>query len=270
MGAPAAAVLAGTLLATALLATALLASPAGAQEAPVCGQGNGSGLRATLEPTSPLAIPLGRRSGGSVSREVQFSWPEECAIPSSIALAVRPGVLSTSSGSLAADKLAVTDSEFVDRTVRLVLEIDRGAVDPGLYEGTVVVAAEEGGAVMARGLLPVSITRQEGLFAPRWYWSPFVVLLGALLGGLVFGWWRATALAGTEGSAQRWLAARNLVAFLGAMGAGIAAWSVQYLQNPAYRLDAPAVLTLFGVVATPVATALLTFLKPDVTRREPA
>lgn len=255
----------------------LLASPAAAQVAePACGQKGPAGIiRANLQATSgALELPLGRKDDGVVAREIRLTWSDACTVAASQLegkLIALPGVLVGVESSFPTGGVEVQSVDVIDKTVRIVLGVDRSRVEPGRFEGTIVLEAQDGDAAIARGEMPIVLTRQQSMFGPRLYWSPFVILVAALLGGLLFGWWRAKALSGTETDSgkQRLFAARNLVAFVGGVGAGIAAWSVQYIQTPDYRLDAKAVMALFALVATPVATALLTFLKPEATVKEP-
>lgn len=258
-------------------ATLMFVSPLGAQTAePECGQTDavGATIRANLQSTSgPLEIPLGRKGHGVVQREVRLTWADACTIGAAQLegkLIALKGVLVGDESSFPTDGIEVQSVDVVDKNVRLVIGIDRATVEPGRYEGTMVLEAENNAVAIARGEVPVVLKRQEAMFGPHRYWSPFVILIGGLVAGLIFGWFRAMALANAEAAGirnQRVFAARNIVALVGGLGAGIAAWSVQYVQTPDYRLDAKAVMSLFGLVAAPVVTALLTFLKPDATAR---
>src|SRR5262249_36088869 len=142
-------------------------------------------------------------------------------------------------------------------------------IEPGRYEGSLVMEADVHGKVIARGQLAVIIKRQESVFGPRGWWNPLIILIVALVAGFVFGWWRAKALSNVEEHRiklrdQAMFEPRNLVAIAGGLGAGIAAWTLNYLKVPDFRFDAGAVMSLFPVVAGAVVTALLTFIRPSV------
>ncbi|HEV7760164.1 MAG TPA: hypothetical protein VGO78_14280 [Acidimicrobiales bacterium] len=241
-----------------------------------CGKASGSrAVRASLQvATQPVEISLGRSDTGWVQREVRMAWTDDCQVADrddlDDNLVLLPGVLSGPDSSIPASAIRVESVDAFEKTVRVVVGVHRGEIEPGRYEGSLVMEAEVDGRVVARGQLAVIIKRQEGVLGPVPWWNPMIILIGAIVAGLVFGWWRAKALSVIEEqhiklSKQILLEPRNTVAFVGALGAGITAWTLNYLQVPDFRFDASAVMSLFPVVLGATATALLALIRPNTT-----
>jgi hypothetical protein len=236
-------------------------------------------VRASLQvATQPVEITLGRRDSGMVEREVRMAWTDNCQVPDRADindnLRLLPGVLVGSDSSVPANAVRVESVDAFEKTVRLVLAVDRSKIEPGHYEGSLVMEADVRGKVIARGQLAVIIRRQESVLGPRAWWNPLIILIVALVAGYVFGWWRAKALSNVEEHQikirdQAMLEPRNIVAIAGGFGAGITAWTLNYLKVPDFRFDAGAVMSLFPVVAGAVVTALLAFIRPSVPTPEP-
>lgn len=249
------------------------AAPAGAQqEEPECGTtaDDGTTLRANLQvAVQPVEVSLGRKDDGLVEREIRMAWSDGCTVTRSALadnLVMLPGVLEGVDSSISADSVKIVGVDAFQKIVRLVVAIDRSEVDPGRYEGSVVIEAEDGGTVIARGQVAMIVKRQEALGGPHLYWNPLLLLLVALVGGLLFGWWRAATISNVAPQESRFLDRRtfrrNIVTYVLAIGAGIGAWTLNYLKVPDFRFDASAVMGLFAVVAGAVVTTEIATLRP--------
>ncbi len=247
--------------------------PAGAQQGePECGTtaDDGTTLRASLQvAVQPVEVSLGRKDDGLVEREIRMAWSDGCTVPRSALadnLVMLPGVLEGVDSSIPADAVKIVSVDAFQKIVRLVVAIDRSEVDPGRYEGSVVIEAEDGGTVIAHGQVAMIVKRQEALVGPHLYWNPLLLLLVALVGGLLFGWWRATTISSVAPKESRFIDRRtfrrNIVTYVLAVGAGIGAWTLNYLKVPDFRFDASAVMGLFAVVAGAVVTTEIATLRP--------
>lgn len=277
-------VLAGALTAgvAVLFLSAVPASAQTDQEAePECGVPSESqpGMRASLQAAGqPVEVVLGR-DDGLIEREVRMAWTDGCQVSDRAGmrdnLQLLRGVLAGPESSIPFEAMSVVSVDPFDKTVRVVVGFDRDKIAPGRYEGTLVLEADLDGAVVARGQVAVIVTRQEEIVGPHWYWNPVLVGLAAGVAGLLFGWWRAKALSAFDETDIKFFAMptfqpRNFVALIVAAGAGIAAWTLNYLKVPDFRMTTEAVFGLFPLVAGAVATSLMTFLRPDVSFRHGA
>jgi len=282
----AACVTAGVLYLGASPATAAAAQPrdpddeattADGEPEPECSDAaDGAGAASLQAANQPLQVGLGR-GGGSVEREVRMAWTDLCEVYDRAAFAqglvLKPGVLESGDASIPRDAIEVVAVDPFDKTVRVVLRFDRKKVDPGRYEGSLVLEGQVGDKVVARGQVAMIVTRQEQIWEPHLLWNPGLIGLLAGVSGLVFGWFRAAALSATDEADVKFLqlptfGPRNSMAFLIAAGAGVTAWTANYLRVPDFRLSAESALGLFPVVGGAAATLLLTFLRPVVSFRD--
>lgn len=251
-------------------------APAGGDLEPECSDAaDGAGAASLQAANQPLQVGLGR-GDGSVEREVRMAWTDLCEVYDRAAFAqglvLKPGVLESGDASIPRDAIEVVAVDPFDKTVRVVLRFDRRKVDPGRYEGSVVLEGQVGDKVVARGQVAMIVTRQQQIWEPYLWWNPGLIGLLAGLSGLLFGWFRAAALSATDEADVKFLqwptfGPRNSMAFLIAAGAGVTAWTANYLRVPDFRLTAESALALFPVVGGAAATLLLTFLRPVVSFR---
>jgi hypothetical protein len=267
--------LARTIVALGVGASALLwaAAPGGAQDAvpvPKCGTAGPDGvmLRANLTIPDTVTMKLGRESGDVLETQVNLTWSDACSLTTADLASIKlaPGALTGDARSIPTKAITIVPGDVADNTATIVLGVKRRSVNPGHYSGTLIIRTDTNNAV-ARAEIPVEVLRQEKLFGPNLFYSPFVVLVVALLGGLVFGWYRGKAIAGADTNPnQRALGAwdyRNIIAFALAAGAGIGAWTANYVSTPDFQLDLKTCFSLFAVIATPTATAMLAIGKPS-------